>query len=111
MPDRVRRVAALVKQNVASILITDAPRAQMRWITITDCVMTRDLKVAKLYYTSIERNLTHQEAGKILSEDKAEIRRRLAKRIVLKYLPDLSFVWDRSVLIEEKLREIKDGKP
>ena len=109
MPDRVRRVASLVKQNVAKILLEHPTRPQMRWVSITDCVMTRDLKLAKLYYTSIERNLSHEDAGKMLAEDKTEIRRRLAKRIVLKYLPDLSFVWDSTVLIDEKLREIKDG--
>jgi len=110
MPERVRRVAALVKQNVASILLTDAPRSEMQWITITDCVMTRDLKLAKLYYTTIEQNLSHEDAGKMLAEDKGEIRHRLAKKMVLKYMPDLVFVWDSTILIDKKIREIHDGK-
>jgi ribosome-binding factor A len=108
--DRVRRVAALVKQNVASVLLQDFTRPEMQWITITDCVMTRDLKRAKLYFTSIEQNLTHEEAGRILLEEKGAIKRHLGSRIVLKYMPDLNFIWDDTVLIDKKIQEIKDER-
>ncbi len=106
--DRVRRVAALVKQNVASILLADFARPEMQWITVTDCVMTRDLKKADIYYSTIAQNLSHEDAGRILAEEKGKIKRLLASRIVLKYMPDLNFKWDDSVLIDEKIRQIHD---
>ncbi|MBN2379024.1 30S ribosome-binding factor RbfA [candidate division WOR-3 bacterium] len=99
-----------MKQNVAVILLQEATRPEMQWITITDCVMSRDLKHAKLYFTTIERNLAHEEALKILEEEKKAVRHRLAKRIILKYMPELRFVWDDTVLIDEKIREIHDER-
>lgn len=108
--ERVRRVAALVKQNVASILLENFTRPEMQWITITDCVMTRDLKIAHLYYSTIEQNLAHVDAAKILEEEKPTIRRRLASRIVLKFIPDLDFRWDDTVLIDEKILEIQNER-
>ncbi len=104
--ERVRRVAVLVRQNVASILLQDFTRSEMQWITITDCVMTKDLKKADLYFSTIEQNLPHNEAALILKEEKWKIRKLLSKRIVLKYMPDLIFKWDESVLIDEKIRQL-----
>lgn len=108
--ERVRRVAALIKQNVASILLESFTRPEMQWITVTDCVMTRDLKIAHLYFSTIEQNLTHVDAAKILEEEKGTIKRRLASRIILKFIPDLDFRWDDTVLIDEKIREIQDER-
>lgn len=110
MAERARRVAALVRQNVATIILEEVNRSDMQWITITDCVMTRDLKRADIYFSSIEDRLSHEKALAILEEEKKAIKRRLAKRIVLKFMPDLRFVWDDTVLIEEKIREIQDER-
>lgn len=104
--DRARRAAALIKQNVAVILLEEFNRPEMQWITITDCVMTRDIKRADLYFSTIEQNLPHEEALKILEQEKGAIKRRLAARIVIKYMPDLRFIWDDTVLIDEKIREL-----
>jgi ribosome-binding factor A len=108
--DRARRVAALVKQNVAAILLAEFNRPEMQWITITDCVMSRDLKRADLYFSTIEQNLAHGKALEILASEKGTIKRELAARIVIKYLPDLNFIWDDTVLIDEKIREIHNER-
>ncbi len=110
MPERPRRVAALIKQNVATIILEEFTRPEMQWITITDCVMTRDLKRADLYFSSVEQRLAHQEAEKILEEEKGQIKRKLAARIILKYMPDLRFKWDDTVLIDQKIQEIKNAE-
>ena len=108
--ERARRVASLVKQNVASILLEDSTRPEMQWITITDCVVTRDLKRADLYFTTIEQNLPLEKARQALEEEKGTIKRQLASRIVIKYMPDLRFIWDETVMIEKKIREIQDER-
>lgn len=108
--DRARRVAALVKHNVATILLEEFNRPEMQWITITDCVMSRDLKRADLYFSTIEQNLDHQRALAILAHEKGTIKRELAARIVIKYMPDLNFIWDDTVLIDEKIREIHNER-
>lgn len=110
MPERARRVAALVKQNVATIIIEEFTRPEMQWITITDCVMTRDLKHADLFFSSVEQRLAHEEAAKVLEEEKGRIKKKLAARIVLKFMPELHFKWDDTVLIDQKIQEIKDAE-
>ena len=110
MPERPRRVAALIKQNVATIILEEFTRTEMQWITITDCVMTRDLKRADLYFSSVEQRLAHEKAAKILEEEKGHIKRKLAARIVLKFMPDLRFKWDDTVLIDQKIQEIKNAE-
>lgn len=108
--DRARRAAALIKQNVACILLQEFNRPEMQWITITDCVMTRDLKRADLYFSTIEPNLSHERALAVLEEEKGPIKRELASRITIKYMPDLRFLWDETILIEKKIREIQDER-
>lgn len=104
---RARRMASLIKQNIATIILSELGEPEMQWITVTDCVMSNDLKRADIYFTTIEQNLSHHQASRLLEQKTGEIKRHLGSRVRLKFMPELRFIWDDSVLIEEKIEELK----
>ncbi len=105
MIDRAKRVASLVGHNIAIILLEDLGIEKLKWVNITGCVMKKDLKTAYVYYSVIKGNA--EEIQKMLEEEKGRIKKYLAKRIVLKYMPDIVFKPDLSSQLDEKFREIK----
>ena len=103
---RKERVADLVLGFVASELrqLRD-PRLQ--FVTLTECRMSPDLKVAKLYWTTHsagkEGEFPQTSKADVASGTKALegvvglLRKRIAEELELRYLPELNFFFDDSI--------------
>ncbi len=104
--ERRERVASLVSHNVAAILLEELGVEELKWVNITGCIMRKDLKIAYIYYSVIKGN--REEIQKALEREKKRIKKYLAKRIVLKYMPDIVFKPDKSTDLDELFREIKE---
>jgi len=88
---RHKRVAENIKRELAKIII-ESGDPRFFHITITSAEVTRDLKYATIYYTSMK----DRDAGKALQKAVSYIRLQLAKRIKIRYLPELRFKEDKS---------------
>ncbi len=64
--------------------------------TITGVVMNRDLRIAKIYFST--HGGAHDEAGVLAGFESAKgfIKRELAGALGLRYMPDLRFYYDAS---------------
>ncbi len=107
---RSERVASLILKNVAGIIMKDIKDERGKWVSITFCEMSKDLKRATLYYLNIAEKLSLEEAGLFLEEKNKEIRHYLGEKIVLKYLPELRFIPDNSPIIEHLIESIHSDK-
>ena len=110
---RQLRVGELVKQNLGELFIRNEakiPNINSKLITVTEVRMTPDLKTARVYVIPLG-GIDTKETVKILTDSSHLVRKALSKRLVIKFLPKLTFVEDNSFEYAEKIeRIIKENK-
>ena len=105
---RQLRVGELIKQNLGQIFLRDEaklPRLDTKNITVTEVRMSADLKSARAYVIPLGGKETEKTVS-ILTEFTPLIRKVLARKIDMKYLPKVSFVSDKSFDYAEKIEKL-----
>jgi len=109
MSNRLLRVNELMQREVSAHL-RRKHGGESVGITITSVEVTGDLREAKVYYSVLGTEADAVKAGKWLLRKRDEIREMLAKNVIIRHVPLLTFVHDnnahRTVRIEELLSEI-----
>lgn len=107
---RSQRLGALLREEVAQIILYKIKDPRIGFITVTDVELSDDLRQAKVFISVLkaeDRALTLQ----ILNDAKGFIRGEIAKRLRIKIIPTFEFVFDESIergaRIDELLRKIK----
>lgn len=108
MSNRKVRVGELIKREISDILHTRFQgRAVM--ITITDVDVSPDNKNARVMYSVIDTDGRQQyQAQRLLDSNLSLIKRELCKRIILKYMPALEFVFDEANLAAARVNQLLD---
>ena len=96
MGQRNLRVNVLVKQEVSQLLHTRY-QGQTVFITVTDVIVSPDLRNGRVYYSVIGGEEEKIRASKFFHKNARDIRAQLSKNIVLKYLPFLTYHYDDSI--------------
>ncbi len=105
---RQLRVGELVKQNLGELFIRNEakiPTINSKLITVTEVRMTPDLKTARVYVIPLG-GIDTKETVRILTENSHLVRKALSKRLVIKFLPKITFVEDNSFEYAEKIEKI-----
>tara|TARA_B100001123_G_scaffold135172_1_gene156782 strand:+ start:1083 stop:1451 length:369 start_codon:yes stop_codon:yes gene_type:complete len=105
---RQLRVGELVKQSLGQIFLRDeakVPSLETRNITVTEVRMSPDLKNARAYVIPLGGKDAEKTVD-ILTEFSHLIRKALAKKIDVKFLPKVSFVNDTSFDYAEKIEKL-----
>ena len=95
MSQRLLRVRELLKREIGSILSRDYAFDAL--VTIHDVDVTPDLRKGHVFLGIIGANGGDNAIVTRLNRERGNIQRRLAKRVVLKFTPQLSFKLDGSV--------------
>lgn len=101
------RVNELVKRELSQILHTDY-REQAVALTITEVDVSPDLRVAHVYYSVLGDEAAVRKAEKFFSGKAKELRQKVSKVIILKYLPQLKFFHDQSIERGNRVVELLD---
>ena len=108
---RAQRVGETIQQEVSRLLIRGLKDPRIGFVTITAVDVTPDLRLARVYYTVIGDEESRKSSAAGLKSSTPFIRQQLGKHLRLKFIPEISFVYDGSVdygnRIEDLLREIK----
>ena len=105
---RQLRVGELIKQNLGQIFSRDeakVPSLETKNITVTEVRMSPDLKNAKAYVIPLGGKDTEKTVS-ILTEFSYLVRKALAKKINMKFLPQVYFVSDKSFDYAEKIEKL-----
>jgi ribosome-binding factor A len=95
--NRSDRVGAQVQREVAELLRTHIKDPELGMVTLSEVELTRDLAVAKLYVSFLAPRLSPEQCVKRLGDFVPELRHELGKRIRIRVLPELRFVYDDSI--------------
>ncbi len=96
MLNRSRRVAELLKSEISDIIQRRIKDPLVGFVTITDVVLSDDLKIAKVYFSVLENESKKTDSLKGLERARTFIQNELGQRVRLRYLPVLRFYLDES---------------
>jgi ribosome-binding factor A len=94
---RADRVGGLIQKVLSNILKKDIKDPRLKMATITGVKVSRDLKQARIYFTTSGGIQKKSNAIKGFSSAHGFIKRTLAHELDLKYMPDIKFFYDESL--------------
>jgi ribosome-binding factor A len=99
------KVADLIHHAISNAFLQELEDEALRWVTVTEVRLSRDLSVAKVYYSVLESKLGREDAAKAVQANMKQLRAYLGRRLRLRQTPDLRFVFDETL---ERARHIED---
>jgi len=109
---RQDKVSKTLLREISSIIHDEVKDHRLGFITITDLELTQDLRCAKVYFSVLGSQQEQRQSILALEHAKGFIRRLVAQRIKLRFVPEIIFKIDKSIeygfRIEEQLQKIKD---
>ena len=107
---RSEKVGDLIRKEISQILLGELKDPRIGFVTITKVAVSDDLKSAKVYYSVFGGEDQKEESYQGLESAKGYIKRELGRRVRLKYMPEIRFLFDDSLEygehIEGLLRDI-----
>jgi ribosome-binding factor A len=93
---RAQRVGGLIQQILSELLRRDISDPRLALTTITEVKLTKDLRLARVYFTTAGGKSTSEAAGEGFASAAGFIKRQLARQLGLRYMPALEFFYDAS---------------
>lgn len=103
---RPERVARLIQEEIAKIIHRELRDPTIGFTTVTDVVLTPDLRHADVYVTILGEEETKKKSIDTLNKAHGFIRKIVAKELNLKTNPTFSFHLDESFDKGERIEKI-----
>ena len=94
---RSDRVSGLIQKVLSEILQKDIKDPRLKMATITGVDVSRDLKLARVYFTTPDGEQQKDAVIEGFNSARGYIKRTLAHELDLKYMPDIKFFYDASI--------------
>ena len=108
---RSDRVGDLLHREISELLVRRVKDPRLHSVTITQVKVSRDLRHAWVYYNILTGGPTKKSVELGLARAHGFIKKELGRRLRLRYLPKIEFLWDDSLEyaahIEQLLKKIK----
>ena len=106
------RVEESIHQMIAELLIRRVKDPRVKFVSITGVKVSKDYSVAKILYNVVGGNEDLENVKKGLTSCRGFIRSQIKKKLRLRVIPELVFIYDtsldRAMAIEELLQQIQD---
>ncbi|MFH1855620.1 MAG: 30S ribosome-binding factor RbfA [Candidatus Omnitrophota bacterium] len=110
---RIERVEALIKHAISNILLQDISDPRIGFVTITRVDASKDLKIAKVYYSIFGSDEEKKQTKKGLESATSHMRKIIGAQLKLKFTPEIRFFIDdspsKAFEIERLLDDITKG--
>jgi len=93
---RSDRVAGQLQKELSELVYKDINDPRIEAVTITGVEMSRDLRIARIYYAVSGDEKVRKAASQGFNSALGFLKRTLAGRLGLRYMPDLKFFYDDS---------------
>ena len=107
MQSRPQRLGGHVRAELCALLGRSVRDPALRFVTVTRVEMTRDLQQARVYYTA--------RSGTVLGDTARGLRRaapflrgQLGRRLQVRHVPSLTFVYDEALEREQRIAQVLD---
>ena len=113
---RATRVAEQIQRELADLLMFEVKDPRVKMVTITAVEVTGDMAHAKIFYSAPQAKpaaannaKTLQSIQNGLENSAGYLRTQVAKRMLLRTVPQLHFVYDASIDIGMKMSQLIDA--
>ena len=105
MSIKTERLGNMLHREISNILMTEVKDKDLNFVTITKVDLSSDLSYAKVYFTTL--NEDKEKVIKDINNAKGFIRSLLMKKkIEMRIIPELTFVYDESIDYGNKIESI-----
>lgn len=107
---KTQKIGSSFVKEISYIIMEEIKDPEIKFVTLTGCDVTNDLSYAKVYFTTLNEN-KKEETIDALNRAANFIELELSKRIDIRKMPQISFLYDQSIAygenIEKKIQELK----
>lgn len=111
---RTDRVNSLLQRELGQIISEELTDPRIAFVTVTSVEVTPDLRTARVHVSVLGDDEERKKTLLALEHAKHHLRKALGDRTELRFIPDLTFVPDRSAeraaRISTLLRQAKEGE-
>ncbi len=94
---RTRRIGQQIRRDLAELIRDQVRDPRMVMVSITSVEVTRDLAYAKLYVTFLGETTERVEVVEGLNRVAPMLRRELGRRMHIRTVPKLQFIYDEII--------------
>lgn len=109
---RIPRLQEELKKIFNIALTTQINDPHLAWVSISDVIISKDLRYAKLYFRHYNNPLEHEEIKTYLIHCTGFLKKQIAGAKIMRSIPELSFFYDdtedRAEKVDQLLASIKD---
>lgn len=111
---RAERISGKIQHAITELLNKKMQDPRIEMATVSGIKMTPDLRVAHVYVTVFGDKKRISEVMEGFKSSKGFIKKSIAPKLGLKYMPDLKFVhddsFDKAARMDALIREASGGK-
>ncbi len=86
---RSERISKEIQKAFAEVIENDIRDPRLQTLVVIDVKVSKDLKRAKIYYTTLKEE---QNVAEALEKAKGFLRKKIAEKMEIKYMPEISFI-------------------
>jgi len=105
---RARRVGEQIQREIAEMLQSESNDPRFKLLTISAVEVANDLSYAKVFYTLLDDSQDEDNVQQALIKASGFMRKQLARRMSLRIVPNLRFVYDKSIAYGASLSSLID---
>jgi ribosome-binding factor A len=106
---RMKRVNELVRQELSELVRKHLPLAEYGLISVTEVVVSKDLKTAHVYFSTVGTTPNRPNVLEALVKIRKDLQYELSRKVILKYTPLLVFKEDHGMERGQHILEILDS--
>jgi ribosome-binding factor A len=104
---RPDRVGDQIRQDLSEILARgDVRDPGIGFITLTSVKVSRDLQVARVFYTALGDSRERDETARALERATPFLRRQIGSRLRLRRVPAIEFRFDETIQHQDRIEQI-----
>ena len=107
--DRIIRVSDNLKKEIASFIQNSELKDSCGFISINHVETSRDLSKAKVFFSTINSDLSEKDLEKFLNNNAWKVRKNLSNLLPLKKVPELRFFYDSHIENVRKIDSLFDN--
>ncbi len=106
MSIRAEKVAEEIKHQISDVLTKDLSELHLGLVTVTNVLMSNDLKTAKIYLSFLGNKEPVKTCLDKINFRKKQIRMHLSSKVYIKSIPELFFYYDDRMQYADKIDEL-----
>ncbi len=103
---RQQRVRGLLIEELTILVGSELENPKLSFVTVTDVVVSKDLHNVRVFVNHQDENVSKREVLSNLEKAIPFVRGKIAERLTMRSVPEISFVYDESAIRAARLTEL-----